>query len=86
VNRVIPSSRPRSRSSAIGLAIGADRKRSRPVMRIAYSSPVPMTLSPGDRLCPYEVVTLIGSAGMGEVYRARDRGLPDLGSLPAPAR
>jgi hypothetical protein len=44
-----------------------------------------MTLSPGDRLGPYEVVSLIGSCGMGEVYRARDRGLLDLGALTAPA-
>ncbi len=31
-----------------------------------------MTLSPGDKLGPYEIVSAIGKGGMGEVWRARD--------------
>jgi eukaryotic-like serine/threonine-protein kinase len=35
-----------------------------------------MTIAPGTKLDPYEILSAIGAGGMGEVYRARD---PKLG-------
>jgi Tol biopolymer transport system component/tRNA A-37 threonylcarbamoyl transferase component Bud32 len=40
-----------------------------------------MPLSPGDRIGPYEIVSLLGAGGMGQVYRARDTNLGRMAAI-----
>src|SRR5262249_42643029 len=40
-----------------------------------------MSLSPGSRLGPYEIVAPIGAGGMGEVWKARDTRLDRVGAI-----
>ena len=52
----------------------ADRCNSRATSAVSYN-PRPranLIIAPGTRLGTYEIVSLIGSGGMGEVYRAKD--------------
>ena len=74
---------PEKRSAFLNQACSADPSLRQEVDTLLASSdqvrsnfleapPLPVTLTPGSKLGDYEIVSLVGSGGMGEVYRARD--------------
>jgi serine/threonine protein kinase len=54
-----------------GLRSGRCHPKRRQLTRHPYNAPIEMALQSGSTLGPYEIVSLIGAGGMGEVYRAR---------------
>src|SRR5262245_23090719 len=72
LNASLRDRRKSRRSSGLGWPSRNHVIPGRAPVRITPSDQIQVALAPGARLGAYEIVSLIGSGGMGEVYRARD--------------
>ena len=79
---------PDTRAAAVADACGGDAQLRREVLELleaasrmgsflqnGIASASAPTVQPGDRIGPYEVIGLLATGGMGDVYRARDTNL-----------
>ena len=79
---------PDTRAAAVADACGGDAELRREVLELleaagrmgsflqnGIASASAPTVQPGDRIGPYEVIGLLATGGMGDVYRARDTNL-----------